>query len=1140
MSTKSSSLRLYGGLVAAGLFSAVRLLAQPTGQWDFNAGNLNATVGSALNYADGTTAGLTAFGTTTSFSIPDIAGSPANVMRFPAATNGQGFLMPTPTSANGGGSIVNKYTLILDVLYPTASATKNRPLVQTEDGSHLGSQQFIIVESAASGVGPYKIGPSGVNGPFVGGLAANTWYRLGIVVDAGNIIRVYTNGVEMGNFTANTLDGFFALQPSASALILADSSTNAALGYVNSIQLRDVALNAGQMAALGSASAAGIPTVIPPVPSFVASRTPSVGQTGVNEEPTITTVVDQGDTTITSGSVKLFLDGALVSTAVDTPPVFTNSYVVPPRLDPLSTHTLKLTWNDSVVGNKTSSWTFVVKDYQVVTLPPPFYFEDFDALTENATPGVALPAGWTVQDQTAPGNAGNNLDDRNSDSYKGWILVNSSRLAGWGTERTDLPTIVVNGTKLTSLTSGNLMWAESDSRCGGCYGQFADMFPAPISCTGRTNVYLAFYSVYEQNNDNMNFIEYSVDGGVTWNPALYMFQYPPDGQQPVPQIIYTNGVIDVGATFSQIAPSRNWAPDPSPNPVYSTNYGSYIKAPINVNQIPFIKGYINDSTTDGKRVELIRLAKADGQASVRFRINANGTSSWFWGIDNFGLYEINTPVFSVNPANRTIAAGTGTNLTVTVSSPTALTYQWQHEGTNISNGGHFSGVTTATLTIANAGPEDAGSYRCKASNSSGTTTSTPGTLTVVTVPTVTTQPNPVVLSDGYPLSLSGVGFGGLPLTYEWRRNGTAVGSGTAYNLASAHSANAGDYTLVITNSYGAVTSRVARVTVINVPITNGLVAYYKFDSDYNDYSGHGNNGTPVNGPSLTTGKIGNALNFTTSRGTVPDVTNYVTLNYPTDLKFADNTSFTISMWVNMTNQSDDLALIGNTQWDSSNNRGWGIFSQGGGNFRIKSTSGAGGAVNRTDVTYANVIRDGTWHHLLVTFDQGAAIFTTLDGVALSPRIWTATTVGSVDTDDISYVRNISGTDYTGTHAINIGQEGTGWYNDKNGGAITNGLIDDVGFWRRAVSPQEALAIYQAGLAGQNLLQVSQVASAGVLTASRAGANINFSWSAATGVRLQRSATASPTSWNDVAGTTGLGSYSEPTTNAASFYRLYKP
>ncbi len=1117
--------------MVASLFGVANMSAAPFGLWNFDSGNLTATVGTDLSYAGagGLTAAATAFGTTTSFGIPDINGTPAKVMKFPAATNGMGYNMPTPPG-NGGGSTVNQYTYILDILYPTASGTSIRPLIRSDDGLVDGTEQYIVANTTGA-VGPASASPGGINGPFAGGLLPNVWYRLGLAVDGGGTIRVYTNGVEMGSFAGNTLDGFFSMTPSGNALILGSSDTNAAAGYVNSIQLRNSVLGPGQMLALGGADAAGIPVTIPPVPSFISSRSPGVGEGNVSEEPLITVVLDQGDTIVTGGSIVLKLDGVAVGTMTPTPPTYTVNYQVPPRLDPLSAHTLTLTWTDNVVGNKTNTWAFTVKNYQVVTLPAPFYFQDFDSLTEDPTPGAALPAGWTVQNQTAPGNPGFDLDDRNSDSYKDWILVSEARFSSWSTERTDLPTIILNGTKLTSLASGNILWAESDQRCGSCFGQFSDLFTGGISCVGRTNVYVAFNSIYEQNQDNMNFMEYSVDGGTSWLPVFYYFDDDPANSDIV---LTGGGAVDVTATFARVDVNRNWIPDPAPEAVYPTNYGSYIKASIPAIPASAIAGRLNDDTFDGKRIEVIRLPAADGKADVRFRLNANGTSSWFWGIDNFGLYEITTPVFTAQPANSTVAAGTTATFHVVVTSPTALTYQWQHAGTNISNGGHYSGTTTDTLTVSNADANDAGAYKCKAINASGPTTSNPANLTVVTVPTITTQPNSTVVSDGYPASFTGVGFGGLPLTYTWRLNGTtAVASGTNYSIASAHAANAGSYTLEINNSYGSVTSRVARLSVVSGSVTSNLVVHLKFDADYTDSSGRGNNSTPAGSPTLVPGKIGNAMQFTTASGAPPALTNFATLGYPADLQFGSTTDFSVSFWTQYTDQSDDLALISNSDWDSSSNIGWGIFTQSGGNFRVKVTGTPRGGSNKSDVTLSNTIRGNGWHHILLTFQQGGAMYVMLDGNLINTTAWIP--IGSVDST--TYTRGGGG-----TTSVNVGQDGTGWYNDNNGGAITNALIDDVGIWRRAVSPQEALAIYNAGNAGKDL-SLASVASAslGPVTMTYSGGNVNFTWAGGTGIRLQKATSlTNPSSWADIASTLGNSTYSEAVTPTATFYRLYKP
>jgi hypothetical protein len=119
----------------------------------------------------------------------------------------------------------------------------------------------------------------------------------------------------------------------------------------------------------------------------------------------------------------------------------------------------------------------------------------------------------------------------------------------------------------------------------------------------------------------------------------------------------------------------------------------------------------------------VRLAKADGQSKVRFRFLDTGTSSWFWGIDDLGLYEINTPVITSQPAGQTVSAGSTATFTVVAQSATPLTYHWQHAGSNLSDGGHFSGVTNATLTVSNCETNDAGQYVCVVGNLYGNVSS---------------------------------------------------------------------------------------------------------------------------------------------------------------------------------------------------------------------------------------------------------------------------------------------------------------------------------------------------------------------------------------------------------------------------------
>jgi len=1140
---------LLTGTLSVALLSAATSRGQSLGQWDFNSSNLAQTAGANLgdlSYADANTTTATAFGTASSFGIPSIAGSNAVVMRFPINTNGMGYLMPTPPNANGGGSVVNNWTLIMDVLYPSASDNKVRPIIDTDGALFVAGPDFIF--NATDAVGP----PPG--GPFFGTLLANTWYRVGIVVTAAEL-DYYIDGVQVATTpNAPGLDNRFALNLSSLALIFGSTSTNAALGYLNSLQLRDSALNPGQMSALGAATGGGIPTVLPPVPSFIQSRTPGANATGISAVPAINVVLNQGDTTVTSGSVKLFLDGVQVGGVVETPPTFTATHTVltANRLESGSLHTLTLTWNDSVLGNKTNSWSFTVQNYQDVTLPAPFYFENFDGLSENPAGATQLPTGWTVANQSGTCTAGFDLTSLVSDSYLGWCLISSNRMisftdlvnpSNYGSDRRLTPFVVKNGVLLDRLFNGNFMYAESDQRdCNDTdhfFGEYQEMFTRDISCAGKSNVFVAWNSIYEQNQDNLDCVEYSIDQGVTWLPVIYYLQGTDDGQGVSDIVRLPNGSIDAVATFARIEANRNY------NPVVSapTNYGSYIKAPISSALAPFIQGRVNDDQLDGKRIEIVRLPAADGKANVRFRFLNTGTGSWFWGIDEFGLYEINTPVITTQPQSQTVDAGTPVTFTVIASSSSPITYVWKYNGTTIPN------ATNASFTITNVLPVNAGQYQVTVSNNDGPVKSSPATLTVITVPQLLTQPSTQVADPGNSVTFSPTARGGRPLLYLWYLNNNLFSSSSNINLTlnNVQPANSGAYQLIVTNSYGSVTSSVAQLTVFLASITNDLVVHLPFDGNFSDTSGRGNNATyahnGVNGdvnPVFVNGKIGQAFEYSVTNDA--SKFNYATLGYPNDLRFGADVPFTVSMWLNYTNQTDDPPFISNKDWASSGNPGWGIFTQSDGTFRVNITGPASNP--RFSVTPAVVLRDGTWHNLVVSVARAPSslsgiVNSYVDGVLVNSTV--NTTPGSIDTADNNFtygshlpgVTNAVPTVQT-TWAVNIGQDGTGVYYDNGSSRNIKAHIDDVGIWRRGLTANEAKGIYNAGLAGHDL---SQAIALEKLTIVRSGSNVIISWPGNAVLKLQKSISLSPQVWVDVSGTLGANTATIPITNTTSFFRL---
>ncbi len=84
-----------------------------------------------------------------------------------------------------------------------------------------------------------------------------------------------------------------------------------------------------------------------------------------------------------------------------------------------------------------------------------------------------------------------------------------------------------------------------------------------------------------------------------------------------------------------------------------------------------------------------------------------------------------------------------------------------------------------------------------------------------------------------------------------------------------------------------------------VHIDLGLIAYYPFDGNAED-SISSNHGTIEGNPAFVPGKLGDAIHFTNPSG-FNQITQWVTFPYSDELKWIENTSFTISMWFKSAN-----------------------------------------------------------------------------------------------------------------------------------------------------------------------------------------------------------------------------------------------
>jgi hypothetical protein len=215
-----------------------------TGQWDFN-GNLAATFGRDLQYFDSGVQGDTHFGTTASFAIPDINGTPTPVMHFlTTALQWGGYVMTHGAAPNGGGVYVNQYTLVYDIYFPASADGTWRSLWQTDPANDPGNDGDLFVGDGGSGNG------IGISSVYDGTVTAGAWHRLAFAFDL--------TGTESG--TAPT-----PLLTNTTALLFASDAADADVApeaFVSSVQFSNGRRPDGFIEALGGPSALKIPGVI--------------------------------------------------------------------------------------------------------------------------------------------------------------------------------------------------------------------------------------------------------------------------------------------------------------------------------------------------------------------------------------------------------------------------------------------------------------------------------------------------------------------------------------------------------------------------------------------------------------------------------------------------------------------------------------------------------------------------------------------------------------------------------------------------------------------------------------------------------------------------------------------------------------
>ena len=163
----------------------------------------------------------------------------------------------------------------------------------------------------------------------------------------------------------------------------------------------------------------------------------------------------------------------------------------------------------------------------------------------------------------------------------------------------------------------------------------------------------------------------------------------------------------------------------------------------------------------------------------------------------------------INPLIDRMALGGGTvQFSIAVTGFRPLMYQWRFNGANIQD------ATNAALILNNVQTSQEGTYSVVVSNSLGVAASREARLSVVPL-FIAAQPQDFFTLAGGTASFTVATQPGLPALYQWFEDGEAISGATdaVLSLTNVQPSQAGLYSVVVSNSFGAVTSRAARLSV---------------------------------------------------------------------------------------------------------------------------------------------------------------------------------------------------------------------------------------------------------------------------------------------------------------------------------------
>ena len=281
---------------------------------------------------------------------------------------------------------------------------------------------------------------------------------------------------------------------------------------------------------------------------------------------------------------------------------------------------------------------------------------------------------------------------------------------------------------------------------------------------------------------------------------------------PTTQTICAGTATTISVSSSATVPSYTWQASSTPGGAYSNV----------TNGTPAGASYSGASTS-------VLTVTAGSTYYYQCIVADNGTCTT---TSSTASLTVNTsPTITTQPTNKSVCVGSSTTFSIVSSS--SPTYQWQvNDGlgggyVNVS-GGLYTGGTTAILTLTNTTASmNSYSYQCLASVAScGTVTSSPGILTVVSIPATPPVPttsltNPSCGSNTVVAMTSTV----AGVTWYWEATAASVSTANSTSTQTVVASTSTVYAKAISSVGACASSASSLIVTIGTPVTLTGVAH---------------------------------------------------------------------------------------------------------------------------------------------------------------------------------------------------------------------------------------------------------------------------------------------------------------------------